>query len=152
MTPKILKQLVIVFIMARRSFVNFFAFRWMITPDIIKILYVLVLIFGNLSLLGAVIAGAVGAFFYSQATGLDTLIMVAIIVCDIIAGIIISILGNLAFRMFCEQIILFFSIHEILSSIENRGKEQDKSYRRDQSQRRQSSSQKKNEVQKVGPQ
>ena len=107
--------------MGRRSFGNFFAFRWMITPDIIKILYVLGLILLNLSLLGGFIAGCISMFMMD--TGLETWVLIVIIVVAFIVGIIIWILSNLGFRMMCEQIILFFSIHETLVSLEESNKD-----------------------------
>ena len=107
--------------MGKRSLGNFFAFRWMITPDIIKILYILGMILLNLSLLGSFIAGVVS--FIMVDTGLDTLYIVLIIAGAAVVGIIIAIVFNLMLRMMCEQIILFFSIHETLVSLEEVNKD-----------------------------
>ena len=102
----------------------------MITPDIIKIVYVLSLIVWNLFLLAAVIGGVVGMVIYSDQADIGNTMLLLGIAVDIVAGIIISVMSNLLLRMFCEQIILFFSIHEVLSSIEDIERQRDKSSRK----------------------
>ena len=103
--------------MGKRSFGNYFAFRWMITPDIIRIAYVLGMIILNLAFLGSFIAGSI--FLYTYLTNsMDTLYVVLIILGAAVVSLIMSFLVNILFRMFCEQIILFFSIHETLVSVE----------------------------------
>lgn len=108
--------------MGKRSFGNFFAFKWMITPDIIRVVYVLGLILNNLSLLGSYIGGLIMVIISYEDWGLSTTLLIVVIVVGTIASIIVSIIMNLLWRMFCEQIILFFSIHETLVSIEDLNK------------------------------
>lgn len=105
--------------MGKRSFGNFFSFKWMITPDIIRIVYVIGLILQNLSLLGGYIAGLIMIIMSYEDMGLSSTMLIVIIVVGTIASLILSLIMNLLWRMFCEQIILFFSIHETLVSIED---------------------------------
>jgi len=109
--------------MGKRSFGNFFSFKWMITPDIIRIVYVLVLILQNLSLLGGYVVGLIMLIMSYEDMGLSSTMLIVIIAVGTIASLITSLIMNLLWRMFCEQIILFFSIHETLVSIEENNKQ-----------------------------
>lgn len=108
--------------MGKRSMGNYFSFRWMITPDIIKIVFVIGFILLDLSLIGSLVSG----IFYLVMLDLDTLYMALGIGGGLIVTILLMILLNLIWRMMCEYVILFFSIHEILSSIEGDSKNQNK--------------------------
>ena len=79
---------------------EFFSFRTMITPAIIKVLYVL----GVIALIIVGIVMMVNSYYdYGLFIGL---------------GIIV--LGNILWRLICEGTILMFSVHEILGSIERK--------------------------------
>lgn len=89
------------------GFYDFLAFRKLITPDIIKVAYAF----------GAILLNVAGVVSISspdlrpdplQATSPASLVFVILLM-------------NLAWRMLCEGIILFFSIHEVLVSLENGG-------------------------------
>jgi hypothetical protein len=79
---------------------SFFSFRTMISPALIKIIYGL---------------GAVGLIF----SGIERYIEK-----EEMQGLFIIFIGNLLWRIICEGVILLFSVHEILSSIENKLKHQ----------------------------
>jgi hypothetical protein len=104
-------------IVGRRTFVNYLKFRWMITPDLIKLLYVLGTILLILTNIALVIGSIAALTIFSSDLGLDTGLRVGVIVGIIIIGLILILVTSLLFRMFCEQIILFFSIHEIIEDI-----------------------------------
>jgi cellulose synthase/poly-beta-1,6-N-acetylglucosamine synthase-like glycosyltransferase len=78
---------------------GFFSFRTMISTTLIRIIYVLGMI--GLTIIGIVII--------VRATSLGILL-----------GIAVIIFGNLLWRIVCEELILLFSIHNILSSIERK--------------------------------
>lgn len=84
---------------------GFFSFRTMITPVIIKILYVL----------GAIALIIVGIVMISDNLnsryGSDE---------EVWIGFGLIILGNLIWRIICEGIILMFNIHERLTSIDKK--------------------------------
>ena len=75
------------------NFNDFFSFRQMVSMQIIKIIYILGLLF-------ITIGGIIGLF--------DNFLM----------GLAAIVLGNLIWRLICESAILLFSIHDILGSIE----------------------------------
>jgi len=88
---------------------DFLAFRTLISVGLIKIAYVI----------GAIVITAIGLvglfalfqerYLTSEARALGVLLNL---------GVIVG--GNIVWRVFCEWLILFFSIHEILASIEQR--------------------------------
>lgn len=91
---------------------SFLSFRRMISPSLIVLLYVLgaigITIAGFLTIIDAVEArrsvwGGPGVMW----TG-------------ILSGIAIIVLGNLLWRVFCEGLIVLFSIHDLLDSIDRR--------------------------------
>lgn len=102
---------------SRRSIGNYFRFRWMITPDILRIIYVLGTIFLILLNIALVIGSIIALVIFTSEIGLDTAPMIAAIIGIIILGLILLLITNLLFRMYCEQIILFFSMHEIMEDI-----------------------------------
>ena len=102
----------------KRTIGNYFGFRWLITPTIIKILHVLGLILLNLAMLGSFIVGLVVLIAGSTQVDLEGSIKILAIVGFIIVGFITFFLVNILWRMACENIILFFSIHEMISGIE----------------------------------
>jgi len=75
------------------NFNDFFSFRQMVSMQIIKIIYILGLVF-------ITIGGIIGLF--------DNFLM----------GLAAIVLGNLIWRLICESAILLFSIHDILGNIE----------------------------------
>ena len=114
----------------RRTFGNFFTFRWMITPGVIRIFYVIGLILDNLLLMAATIGGMVAMILLGGEFDLDMLIIIVSIVGILVLSLITFIIMNLLWRMFCEQIILFFSVHEMLSTIEGDVRERIKERKR----------------------
>jgi hypothetical protein len=91
---------------------GFLSFRRMISPSLIKLLYVL-------GAIGITIAGVVtiiGAIEAHRSYWGGTGVMWA----GIFWGIGIIVLGNLLWRVFCEGLILLFGIHDLLDSIERR--------------------------------
>lgn len=85
--------------------VGYFAFRKMLSPLVIRLLNLLGLL---------ACTGAGGYYLYRAYTesfvNTDTLVR----------GLVILIAGNIAWRLACEILILFFSMHEVLVSIETR--------------------------------
>ncbi len=96
----------------------YFSFRKLITPGIVRIIHVIGLILINLSLMVGSIGGIIVAVTGTLAFELEGGILVVGIIVWIIATIITFVIVNLLWRIFCEQGILFFSIHEINASIE----------------------------------
>lgn len=80
---------------------DFFAFRLMITAGLIKILYPL----GALAIIGA-------AFFVVPKNGGAPAVSPAV---DWERTILYVIVAQIGWRIFCEQMILLFSIHESLN-------------------------------------
>ncbi len=78
------------------KFDDFFLFRAMVSPFLIKIIYFLV----------AVVITALGAHIYISKK-------------DVVLALLLIVVGNLLWRITCEVSILFFSVHERLTSIEN---------------------------------
>ncbi len=102
----------------KRSISNYFGFRWLITPTIIKILHVMGLVLLNLAMIGAFITGIIVLVVGSTQVDLEGSIKILAIVGFIIVGLITFFIVNILWRMICENIILFFSIHEMISGIE----------------------------------
>ncbi len=76
---------------------GFFSFRTMISPHLIKIIYVLGMM--GLSIIGF------GMIVYAEPAAMWM-------------GPAVIVLGNLLWRIFCEGLILLFSMHDILGSID----------------------------------
>ncbi|MCK5772955.1 MAG: DUF4282 domain-containing protein [Thermoplasmata archaeon] len=102
----------------KRTIGNYLGFRWLITPTIIKILHVLGLIILNLGMLGSFIVGLIVLIAGSTQVDLEGSIKILAIVGFVIVSFIMFFLVNILWRMACENVILFFSIHEMISGIE----------------------------------
>ncbi len=102
----------------KRSLSNYFGFRWLITPTIIKILHIIGLILLNLAMIGSFITGIIVLVVGNTQVDLEGTIKILAIIGFIIVGFITFFLVNILWRMICENIILFFSIHEMISGIE----------------------------------
>lgn len=83
---------------------DYFAFRKMITPALIKALYVI----------GALSISVVGLITFFTKSGDKTLGING----GPLIGILLLVVGNLVWRVYCELVIIFFSIHERLVGIE----------------------------------
>ncbi len=92
------------------GFSGFFSFRIMVSPIVIKILYILGIIIIN----GAIFLGAIGALATSTASSNSA----ATAVLSLVAALLGVIFFNLLWRLLCEWLILFYSIHEVLVSME----------------------------------
>ncbi|HIC95518.1 TPA: DUF4282 domain-containing protein [Candidatus Bipolaricaulota bacterium] len=91
---------------------GFFSFRTMISPGLIKLLYVL-------GAIGITIAGVltiIGALEARRGLWGSTEVMWG----GILWGVAIIVLGNLLWRVFCEGLIVLFNIHDLLDSIDRR--------------------------------
>jgi hypothetical protein len=97
---------------------EFFGFRKMVSPSIIKFVYFLgflaITIGGILVMVGGPIIGGLMNENYGNGAG---------VVVGIAGGLAVIIVGNLIWRVVCEAWILAFSIHEILGSAEKALKE-----------------------------
>ena len=81
------------------GFMKFLNFEIMITPMIMKIIFIVGSAFIILGTLLAMFAGGVPGFF---------------------AGLILGPIGLVFFRVFCEQLILFFQMHKELVKANNK--------------------------------
>lgn len=108
----------------KRTFGNYFSFKYMITPDIIKIIHVIGIIIINLALIGGLIVGIF--FLFSADWDLEGYMMALLVIGGILGSIIVFFIANIEWRMFCEWLILFFSMHEMLSTVEGEVKEVNK--------------------------
>lgn len=84
---------------------DFFNFKSMITPIIIKILYLLGLLIITIWSMGIVFGKFSGIFWFITGN-------------QFLAGLLTLIFGNVIWRVLCETVIVLFSIHERLRSIE----------------------------------
>lgn len=92
------------------QFGDYFAFRKLVTPDLIRAFYFMGALFITL--------GSVVGMLYPQLvikTGWESLQI-------ILMSVVVFIIGNLFWRMICEAAILMFSIHETLVSIDERAR------------------------------
>lgn len=87
---------------------RYFGFRKLITPDLVKLAYLL----GTLGITVICIFAIASPDIFTTHGGdsIRTRVM----------GILALIFGNLAWRMLCEAAILLFSLHEILVSLEDK--------------------------------
>ncbi len=107
----------------KRTFGNFFSFRWMITPDIIKIIYVLNLILFNILNILITFSVIAAVVMFWDEIGLDTTWEIVTIVVWVIWRLIWWFTANILLRMYYELIILPFSIHEMVSTVEGEMRE-----------------------------
>lgn len=88
---------------------SFLSFRMMITPAIIRLLY----------FMGTIAITATGAVLFIQGvTKPDSSVIGGLN--NSLVGVLLITVGNLLWRMVCESIILFFSMHDVLVSIEKK--------------------------------
>jgi len=91
-------------------YAEYFAFRELVTPQLIKVVYI------------------AGACFITAAGLLSILSPEALNEYEVgpmltrLGGIVVLLAGNLVWRMMCEGAILLFSLHELLVSIDTRTK------------------------------
>jgi hypothetical protein len=89
-------------------YAEYFAFRELVTPQLIKVVYI------------------VGACFMTAAGVLSILSPDTLAeyeggsILTRLGGIAVLLIGNLVWRMMCEGAILLFSLHELLVSIDTR--------------------------------
>jgi predicted RNA-binding Zn-ribbon protein involved in translation (DUF1610 family) len=89
---------------------GFFSFRQLITPSIIKFIYIIGMII--IIILGIVVmfTGMPGSSYgYYRDAGATA--------AQIFVGILIIVVGNFLWRVLCENIIIIFNIHDILNEI-----------------------------------
>jgi len=91
---------------------EFFSFRKMISTEVIKDTYIV----------GMVILILGGIIIMFNPPGSNEVIGN---INPIWAGIVVIVAGNVLWRVLCECLILFFSIHEVLISIERELKDRD---------------------------
>ncbi|MHB9133731.1 MAG: DUF4282 domain-containing protein [Armatimonadota bacterium] len=88
---------------------GYYSFRTMVSPMLIKIIYVpgmLAIILGGIYLTLQIITG--------QFSDYITITIVDIKTTAIIIGVLGIIVGNIVWRVICEVFILLFSMHEVL--------------------------------------
>ncbi len=89
---------------------DFFSFRKLITPSIIKFVYIIgmiiIIIFGIVVMFSGLPRSSYG---YYRDTGVTA--------AQIFIGILIIFVGNFLWRVLCENIIVIFNIHDILNEI-----------------------------------
>jgi ribosomal protein S27AE len=91
------------------SFDDFLNFRMYITKTFMKFIYIIGAILITLGSFALMIGGALPYNYYSSiGSG------------GILGGLALLTLGNLGWRLICEAIIIIFSIHEKLVSIDNK--------------------------------
>ena len=83
-----------------RKIDRYFSFRWMVSPTLIKIMYFVGVVVITLGPVLNLARGLTPSTF--------GVLLVALV------------LGNVIWRVICEALILAFSIHEILASIEDK--------------------------------
>ena len=84
---------------------GYFSFQKMISPTLIKVVYVI-------GMVGIIVAAIYMVFAGTKETD-DTAKLV-----KVLSAILLATVGNLLWRLVCEQVILLFSIHERLASID----------------------------------
>lgn len=84
---------------------GYLSFEKMISPTLIKVVYVL-------GMVGIIVAAIYMAFAGTKEAD-DTAKLL-----KVLSAILLAIVGNLLWRLVCEQVILLFSIHERLASID----------------------------------
>jgi ribosomal protein L33 len=88
---------------------DFLNFKLYITKSFMKIIYIIGAILITLGSFALMIGGALPYnYYYSIGSG------------GILGGLALLTLGNLGWRLICEAIIIIFSIHERLVSIDNK--------------------------------
>lgn len=91
-------------------YAEYFAFRELVTPQLIKVVYIV----------GACFITAAGLLSILSPEALNEYEAGPIL--TRLGGIFVLLVGNLVWRMMCEGAILLFSLHELLVSIDTRAK------------------------------
>ncbi|MBX3331662.1 MAG: DUF4282 domain-containing protein [Nitrospira sp.] len=91
-------------------YAEYFAFRELVTPQLIKVVYIV----------GACFITAAGLLSIVSPETLNEYDAGPIL--SRLGGIFVLLVGNLVWRMMCEGAILLFSLHELLVSIDTRTK------------------------------
>lgn len=91
-------------------YAEYFAFRELVTPQLIKVVYIV----------GALFITAAGILSIVSPDTLDEYEAGPIV--TRLGGIAVILIGNLVWRMMCEGAILLFSLHELLVSIDTRAR------------------------------
>lgn len=91
-------------------YAEYFAFRELVTPQLIKVIYIV----------GACFITAAGILSILSPETLNEYETGPIL--TRLGGILVLLVGNLVWRMMCEGAILLFSLHELLVSIDTRAK------------------------------
>ncbi|MDF0667545.1 MAG: DUF4282 domain-containing protein [Nitrospira sp.] len=91
-------------------YAEYFAFRELVTPQLIKVVYIV----------GACFITAAGLLSILSPETLNEYEAGPIL--TRLGGIFVLLVGNLVWRMMCEGAILLFSLHELLVSIDTRAK------------------------------
>ena len=91
-------------------YAEYFAFRELVTPQLIKVVYIV----------GACFITAAGLLSILSPETLNEYEAGPIL--TRLGGILVLLVGNLVWRMMCEGAILLFSLHELLVSIDTRAR------------------------------
>ena len=91
-------------------YAEYFAFRELVTPQLIKVIYIV----------GACFITAAGILSILSPETLNEYETGPIL--GRLGGIFVLLVGNLVWRMMCEGAILLFSFHELLVSIDTRAR------------------------------
>lgn len=91
-------------------YAEYFAFRELVTPQLLKVVYIV----------GACFITAAGLLSILSPETLNEYEAGPII--TRLGGILVLLVGNLVWRMMCEGAILLFSLHELLVSIDTRAR------------------------------
>ncbi|MGE3978337.1 MAG: DUF4282 domain-containing protein [Nitrospira sp.] len=91
-------------------YAEYFAFRELVTPQLIKTVYIV----------GTCFITAAGLLSILSPETLNEYEAGPIL--TRLGGIVVLLVGNLVWRMMCEGAILLFSLHEVLVSIDTRAK------------------------------
>src|SRR5262245_43193360 len=98
---------------------DFFSFKTMITLQIIQIVYIVVAIIITIVALAAMFGGGGNRYGgYGGYGGPASLLTGG----GFIGGLIILVVGNIGWRMWCELIIVFFRMNKTLNNIETNQK------------------------------
>jgi hypothetical protein len=92
------------------NFDDFINFKMFITTTFMKIIYVIGAIIITLGSLVLMVGFSVPSLYYGLSLGSG----------GILVGLVVLIFGNLGWRLLCEAIIVVFTIHERLVSIDSK--------------------------------
>ena len=92
------------------NFDDFLDFKLFITKTFMKIIYIIGAILITIGALVMIVGAAISPYITGFSTGAG----------GVLGGLAMLTLGNLAWRLICEAIIVIFSIHDKLISIDNK--------------------------------